>query len=312
MRLIHAHWSLAGLGLVVLGVCTASGPGAQDAAPTATAAELGRTLFFDPILSRDESVACATCHDPDKGFADDEPLSEGVFGRRTLRNAPTLLNRGTGKSFFWDGRITRLEDQVLAPIQDPREMDLRLEEAVARLTASATYRPAFERVFDGAPTEERLATALAAFVRGIVVDDSPVDRFRAGEREALDQAERSGLWFYESRGRCWRCHSGPHFTDEDFHNTGIGAHDGTPEPGRFAVTGDPNDTGRFKTPSLRGLVHTAPYMHDGSLATLEDVVAFYRRGANANTTLDPHLAPLDMTDADAENLLAFLRALSRE
>jgi len=285
------------------------------AADEARAAELGRRLFFDPVLSADRSVSCASCHAPEKGFADSQPFSSGVGGRKTTRNAPTILNRAYGKSFFWDGRAPTLEAQVLEPIENPLEMALALDEALARLEEEPAYRTAFGELGaepGGAPTRAALARALAAFVRAQVLGDSPVDRFRAqGEFDALDDAERAGLWFYESRGGCWRCHSGPNFSDELFHATGVGSQGGEPEPGRSAVTGAASERGAFKTPTLRGVALTAPYMHDGSLATLEEVVAFYRQGGRPSANLDARIAPLDMTDEDAANLVAFLRALSR-
>ena len=270
-------------------------------------AELGRRLFFDPLLSADRSVACASCHDPARGFADSEPLSLGVGGRRTLRNTPTLYNRVLGERFMWDGRAATLEEQVLLPIENELEMALPLEEALARLAAHDEYPARFAAAAGGPPTRERLAASLAGFVRRVVRGDSRVDRFRAGAFGALTPEERGGLWFFESRGGCWRCHAGPNFTDEDFHNTGVGV-DGE-DAGRMAITGDERDRGAFKTPTLRGLVETAPYMHDGSLTTLEEVVEFYRRGGGANPHLDPRLAPLEMTDRDALNLVAFLKAL---
>jgi cytochrome c peroxidase len=283
---------------------------AADDSPDALAA-LGARLFADPLLSADESVSCASCHRSDRGFADERPRWLGVAGRETERNTPTLLNRAFGTRFMWDGRAATLEEQVLLPIENELEMDLPLDTALARLAADTGYRGEFQRVLGGAPDRDGLARALAAFVRRLVLGDSPVDRFRAGDFAALDDAARAGLWFYESRGGCWRCHGGANFTDEEFHNTGVGVEAGQAEPGRAAVTGDPADRGRFKTPTLRGVAHTAPYMHDGSLATLADVVRFYREGGRPNDGLDPLLAPLAMTDADAHNLEAFLAALSR-
>jgi cytochrome c peroxidase len=271
---------------------------------------LGARLFFDPVLSSDRSIACASCHRPELGFADAAPLSRGVHGRRTTRNTPTLLNRAYGQSFMWDGRAASLEEQALLPIENPLEMDLPLEEALARLGADAAYRAEFELALGGPPGREGLARALAAYVRTLVLGNSPVDRFRAGRFEALSDSERAGLWLYESRGGCWRCHGGANFSDEGFHNTGVGVREGAPEEGRAAVSGRPEDRGRFKTPTLRGLAATAPYMHDGSLATLEDAVEFYRRGGGANPGLDPLLAPIEMSSSDAANLAAFLRALS--
>jgi cytochrome c peroxidase len=271
---------------------------------------LGARLFEDPLLSSDASIACVSCHRPALGFADEARFSRGAHGRTTARNTPTLLNRAFGTRFMWDGRAASLEEQVLLPIENPLEMDLPLEQALARLDADPRYRAEFEAALGAPPTRAGLARALAAFVREQVLGDSPVDRFRAGAFEELGDAERAGLWFFESRGGCWRCHSGANFSDEDFHNTGVGADSGTSDAGRAAVTGAPEDHGRFKTPTLRGVALTAPYMHDGSLATLAEVVEFYRGGGRANANLDPLLAPLDMDERDAANLVAFLRALS--
>ena len=274
-------------------------------------AALGARLFSDVRLSVDRSVSCASCHRPERNFADDVPFSAGARGRATARNTPTLLNRAYGLRFMWDGRAQTLEEQVLLPIENPLEMDLPLAEALARLAADEGLRAEFRRVLGGEPTRDGLARALASHVRSLVLAGSPVDRFRAGDFEALDDAARAGLWFYESRGGCWRCHGGPNFSDEDFHNTGVGARDGEPEPGRAGVTGRPEDRGRFKTPTLRGAAATAPYMHDGSLATLAEVVEFYRAGGRRNSNLDPALAPIEMSPEDARNLVAFLGALSQ-
>lgn len=296
-----------------LGLPEPAAPSDEDEA----LAGLGARLFFDPILSADRSVACASCHRPERAFADELVFSRGAHGRTAARNTPTLLNRAFGRRFSWDGRAASLEEQALLPIENPLEMDLPLADALARLQDDPIYRGEFERVLGGAPTDGGLARALAAYVRRLVLGDSPVDRFRAGEFAALDDEARAGLWFYESRGGCWRCHGGANFSDEDFHNTGVGARPGAdgvrvPEPGRAALSGDPADLGRFKTPTLRGLARSAPYMHDGSLATLAEVVEFYRLGGRANPNLDPLLAPLEMSAADARNLTAFLRALSAE
>ena len=274
-------------------------------------AALGRRLFFDPVLSVDRSIACASCHDPARGFADTEALSVGVHGRRTLRNAPTLYNRALGKSFMWDGKAVTLEQQVLQPIVNKLEMDLAVADAVARLAADASYQTEFKSAFSAPPSEALLAGALATFVGRLLYGDSPVDRFRDGDHDALTPEERGGMWFFESRGNCWKCHSGQNFTDESFHATGIGVTDGALENGRFDVTGAEADRGAFKTPTLRGLTETGPYMHDGSRKTIEEVVEFYRQGPAAELQLDPEFVSLDMSDKDARNLVAFLKALSR-
>ena len=277
---------------------------------TAERVRLGRRLFFDPILSIDRTVSCASCHDPRHGFASPVARPPGVRGRRAARNAPTLLNRAYGRRHSWDGRAASLEEQVLLPITNPLEMDLPLALALERVRAEADYGAAFETAFGRPPDTAALADALALFIRTLMVGDSPVDRFRAGNAAALTARQKAGLWIFESKGGCWRCHSGDGFTDEAFHNTGVGVVKGVPEDGRVAVTGRPEDHGRFKTPTLRALTLTAPYMHDGSLATLEEVVAFYRRGGGANRWLDPALKPLDLSEREAADLVAFLEALS--
>lgn len=272
---------------------------------------LGRKLYFDPILSIDRSVSCASCHDPAHGFADGEVTSPGVLGGRTERHTPSLLNRGFGLRFSWLGNVETLEAQVLLPIPNEREMGLSLTDAVDRLRADEAYARQFQAAFGARPGMSNLSTALAAFVARIHTDESAVDRFQSGVFDALDDRERAGLWLYESKANCWRCHTGHNYTDESFHATGIGARDGKLERARAAFTDDELDVGRFKTPTLRGLALTAPYMHDGSLATLEDVVAYYRRGAHGVTGLDERIRPLELADDEARSLVAFLHALSR-
>jgi cytochrome c peroxidase len=273
--------------------------------------ELGRALFFEPALSDDGAVACASCHDPAHGFATADRFAHGVRGRTTKRHAPALLNRGFGGPQFWDGRSPTLEDQVLKPIEDPDEMGSTVEAALARASA----KPAVAALFAAAetrPTRAAAADALATYVRRLTHGDTPVDRFRAAQRAELSADERAGLWIYESKGRCWTCHGGPNFTDESFRNTGVGAALGVAEPGRAAITGSPADRGRFKVPTLRGAALSPPYFHDGSAATLEDVVAFYARGGGKNPDLDPTISEIRLDPADSAPLVAFLKALSRQ
>ncbi len=272
---------------------------------------LGRALFFDPVLSGDRSVSCASCHQPEYGFADPRPLSPGIQGRTAARHTPSLLNRGLGRVFSWTGQAASLHEQVLLPIPNPREMGLPLDEIAPRLRADPRHGPAFEAAFGRPATITDTGAALSAFVERIWIGASPVDRFQAGEFDALDDRERAGLWLYESKAGCWRCHAGRNYTDEEFHATGVGASERVAEPGRADVTSDESDRGRFKTPTLRGVSRTAPYMHDGSLATIEDVIAFYRRGGNDIPQRDAQLVPLDVTEDEAQALAAFLRALSR-
>lgn len=280
---------------------------------------LGRRLFFDSVLSKDRSVSCASCHRPENGFASPDTLAIGISGRVGKRNSPTLLNRAFGTSFFWDGRAKTLEEQVLLPITTDNEFDFSVAGVLERLAGDESYFHAFRHAFEPSKnseippvTAENLAAALAAFVRTLHHGDTPVDRFQAGTYSALSASARRGLWVFESRGGCWACHSGPNFSDEKFHNTGVGYGEPTRDLGRFDATKKPVDRHRFKTPTLRGLKHTAPYMHNGSQATLEDVVLFYDRGgARFDSGRSSLIRPLHLTDQDVDDLVAFLEALSR-
>jgi cytochrome c peroxidase len=249
--------------------------------------DLGRRLFNDRRLSRDGTTACASCHDPARAFSVDRAVASGVFGRVGRRNAPALLNRGYGRLFFWDGRSRSLEDQVLQPIQDPNEMDLTLADAADRTGVDATT----------------MSQALASYVRSILSGDSPYDRFVAGDREALPADALAGMRIFRGRGNCSACHIGPNFSDEHLHNTGVAWRDG-----RLIDSGAGH--GEFKTPTLREVARTSPYMHDGSLTSLEQVVDYYDRGGNTNPRLDPELRALGLSNEDKRNLVAFLRALS--
>ena len=271
---------------------------------------LGRKLFFDPILSADGSVACATCHQPEHGFAGGGARPRGINGQQTGRKAPTVLNRAFGSAFFWDGREKSLEEQALRPIEDPSEMGSKLDDVLKRLRVDKDYPALFDKAFDDGLSAANLGRSLASFERVLLRGDSPVDRFRAkGDRAALTAIERHGLWLYESKGHCWKCHSGANFTDELFHNTGVRWGREPLDLGRFNHTRRDEDRGKFKTPTLRGVTLTAPYMHDGSLATLEDVVEFYNRGGGANQNLDPAIEPLKLSKEEVSSLVAFLKAL---
>lgn len=272
---------------------------------------LGRRLFFDRALSLDGSISCATCHEPARAFADTMLLAVGVKGRVGRRHSPTVVNRGYGELFFWDGRRSALEAQVLDPIADPNELGSSVEAVVSHLRRDATYSAAFRRVFGRQADAQALGRALASYVRTIQSGNSPVDRYLAGDTSALTPDERLGLRVFRGRGLCTTCHTGANFTDEKFHNTGV-AWNGEQfrDDGRAAVTGDAGDLGAFKTPTLREIARTAPYMHNGSLATLDDVVDFYVRGGRKNPNLDAELMPLGITARERTALVAFLRALT--
>jgi cytochrome c peroxidase len=273
---------------------------------------LGRRLFFDPILSVDARISCASCHDPAHGLAGRDRLAKGFRGQETHRNPPSLWNRAYGTAFFWDGRESSLEAQALKPIESPTEMGGSINQTVERLRAHHEYPALFQSAFGEKVNADNLAKSLASFERVLLSGNSRVDRFRAGEVRALSENERHGLWLYESRGGCWRCHSGPNFSDESFHNTGVSWDQPPLDLGRFIVTNKDSDRGRFKTPSLRNVALTAPYMHDGSLATLEDVIDFYSRGGNKNPYLEETVKPLGLTPDDKKDLVAFLKALTGE
>ncbi|MEC7725975.1 MAG: cytochrome c peroxidase [Planctomycetota bacterium] len=277
--------------------------------PTEQMFELGRKLFHDGILSGDGTVSCATCHPASTGFAHPAKQPPGIHGNVAQRHAPSLFNRGYAPLQRWDGGSPSLEEFVLEPIGDPNEMGSSVEEMVQRLTENREYRRAFKNAFTRPVDARSVQRALATFVRGIVSGDAPYDRFLRGEVAAMSAQERHGQWIFESKGGCWKCHTPPLFTDERFHNTGVGVVDGVAEAGRAAVTKATEDQGKWKTPTLRSVRLTAPYMHDGSIETLEEVVDFYARGGNPNPQLDRKMKPLDLSDRDRAALVAFLKSL---
>jgi cytochrome c peroxidase len=287
-------------------------PAPKDNPLTDAKIQLGRRLFFDPILSADGTISCASCHDPEHGLASRDRLAKGFRGQETHRNPPSLWNRAYGTAFFWDGREATLEAQALRPIESPTEMGGTIEAAVNRLQKHKEYPALFREAFRDGVSADNLAKSLASFERVLLSGNSRVDRFRAGEVRVLSEAERHGLWLYESRGGCWRCHSGPNFSDESFHNTGVSWNQPPIDLGRFTITNKEADRGRFKTPTLRNAALTAPYMHDGSLATLEEVVDFYNRGGGKNPNLDESVVPLGLSPEEKKDLVAFLKALSGE
>ncbi|HEU4506849.1 MAG TPA: cytochrome c peroxidase [Pyrinomonadaceae bacterium] len=275
---------------------------------------LGRALYFDKRLSIDGTVSCATCHDPALAFTDGNVVAVGGRETRGTRNAPTLLNTVFNQIFFWDGRARTLEEQVKHPLLSSSEMGMTSEKAlVARLESIPEYQKQFKRIFsaDGL-TIDTVAKAIAAYERTLLSGNSPFDRFIWGQRFAISDAQKRGWDLFKGKARCSECHTyspeNQFFTDFEFHNTGIAAG----ELGRFAVSRQPADTGAFKTPTLRDLELTAPYMHDGSLKTLIDVVQFYNRGGNANRYLDKRMLPLQLTDVEVNDLVQFLRALTSD
>ncbi len=290
-----------------------------DAAPATPAqVALGKRLFYDTALSVDYTVACGTCHDPRFGFADGKRISQGVGGSRGTRNAPTIANVAYFHENFWDGRAPGLEKQAEAPVENPVEMAHSLAGVEKRLSGEASYLPRFADAFGSGPiTYDKVARALAAFERTLLVGNSPFDRWYFGHEEnAISTAAKRGFESFRdpNRGNCTACHeigeTSALFTDGKFHNTGVGWVDRTPrDPGRYEVTHEQADLGAFKTPSLRNVARTGPYMHDGTLLTLDDVLWFYTNGGNPNPNIDPKLRSR-LGAQDREDIIEFLMTLT--
>ncbi len=276
---------------------------------------LGWQLFFDPRLSADDNVSCASCHVPAAGFSDPRPRSRVPGNVEGSRNAPTIVNAALNVSQFWDGRSPSLEAQVLEPIENPIEMANTVRGMEARLNGIPGYREQFKDVFGSERVSADLvAAAIASFERVLLAGNSPWDRWEQhGEAVAVSDAARRGAVLFRGEARCNRCHLGSNLSDAPFgrfHNLGVGMNESEPDLGRYDVTGDEADRGAFRTPTLRQIAQTAPYMHDGSLGTLEDVIEFYDGGGKANPWLDPEMRPLGLTPPQKEDLLAFLQTLT--
>ena len=270
---------------------------------------LGRRLFFDRRLSRDGTHSCASCHEPRRAFTDGRSVAHGIGGTRGRRNSPTLVNRAWGRTFFFDGRARSLEDLALRPILDPTELGSTAD-AVLSL-AKSRYRSQFRTAFDAEPSLELIAKALASYLRTIVDGNSAFDRFAAGNDSALTTSARRGHTLFNGKAGCGQCHSGTNFTDDEFHNTGVAWRTGVlTDEGRAGVTTAPADRGAFKTPTLREISRTGPYMHDGSLATLHDVIEYYDGGGVENPALDSKIRALKLSPTEKADLAAFLTSLT--
>lgn len=279
-----------------------------------TKVTLGEKLFFDPILSSDRSISCASCHKPEFAFADTAALSLGVKGQVTDRNTPSAMNLAGRIHLFWDGRASSLEMQALQPIAAPNEMNLPIAEAVSRLNAEPFYAKAFRSVFRTAVSEKALAEALAAYERTLETSDTPYDRFINGDDNALSAAAQRGRILFIGRANCANCHAGEDFTADRFKNIGLFDGKKLTDPGRFTVTQDSTQIGHFKVPGLRNVALTAPYMHNGMFKTLREVLNYYNKpddfvknGHNRDLSLS---TPLNLTEDELSDLEAFLQALT--
>lgn len=276
--------------------------------------ELGRLLFFDKRLSKNNTIACASCHLPSNGFTDGKPVSSGINGLKGGRSAPASVNRVFSKGQFWDGRADTLEAQSIGPFVSPVEHGfINHDEMVAKMRKIAGYRTWFQEVFGREIVIEDVGKAIASFQRTILSGNSAVDKFDlGGDEKALSESARRGLELFRGKARCTRCHSGFNFTDEKFHNLGIGWDTNTVDLGRYMVTMNPEDIGAFKTPTLREIARTAPYMHDGRFNTLEEVVRFYNQGGIKNPHQDNTIIPLELTEQEQQDVVAMLKALNGE
>lgn len=315
-----------------------------DKVPTPELVALGDKLFDDKRLSADDSTSCKTCHDPKTGFVDHKPTSEGIRKQKGQRNAPTILNAMFNATQFWDGRAASLEAQAKLPILNPVEMGQKSpEDVVAKLRKLPEYVDAFKKVFGREINYDDLATAIASFERTQYAADAPFDHYIMGDEAAIDASAKRGWALFNGKGRCNTCHAGnavsPLFSDQKFHNIGIAAHkDGFPqlarealaivnagdqkqidelaiqskfsELGRFLVTRQVNDIGAFKTPTLRNVVLTAPYMHDGTIATLFDVMDHYNKAGVPNPYLDGGMQRLGLSEPEIDDLVAFMATLT--
>jgi len=319
----------------------------KDNPGTAAQVALGKKLYFDTRLSFDGTVACATCHDVSRGFTDRRPLSEGIDGKVGRRNAPTTLNAVFFHRQFWDGRAATLEEQALLPITNPVEMGQPSDvAALAKIKDEAEYKAMFQAAYKRAPNFQDVGRALAAFERTFVFLDAPFDKFALGDADAIDRDARAGWALFNGKARCTACHqlssSSPIGTDNRFHNIGVSARhrdfeglakkalsmlskDASKEKqdklaletdlselGRFVVTRNRSDIGSFKTEQLRNVGITAPYMHDGSLTTLWDVIDHYNKGGETNAYLDGGIEPLALSEREIDQLVAFLFSLTDE
>jgi len=286
-------------------------PAPQDNPSSEDRVELGRQLFFDARLSGGNGMSCATCHVPKKGFTDGLRRAKGAGGKELSRNTPTVLNVGFFSDLFWDGRAASLEEQALVPIESPDEMAQDLDSLVDELAAVPSYAEQFPRAFDRPVNKQDIARALAAYQRTLVTRNSPFDRYLGGEGDALNLAAKEGLDLFRGAAGCGRCHNGPLLSDGKYYRLGISRAD----PGRAGVTGDEQDRYKFRTPTLLNIAETGPYMHDGSLETLFDVVEFYYRRVppRGPDGLALDVEPLlGQSYSEIDAIVEFLKSLSGE
>ena len=271
---------------------------------------LGKTLFFDPRLSGSDWISCASCHNPARAWSDGLPTGNGHGMQKLTRATPALVNCGFNKTLMWDGRFTSLEEQALGPISSPADMNQDLAMLPGKLSAISGYRSMFDAAYPGEGINARtIGKAIAAYERTLLSGESPFDRWRKGDPRAVDAAVKRGFDVFEGKGKCVKCHEGFNFTDNAFHNIGLKSM-GEIDVGRFTEHQVADVYRAFRTPTLRDVALTAPYMHDGQYATLEEVVEHYDRGGDDPDHLSRNIAPLGLSAQEKADLVSFLRSLT--
>ncbi len=277
-------------------------------------AALGKKLFSEKLLSKDSSISCASCHKAEFAFADTAAFSTGIYGMLTSRNTPSVLNMKNRPYYFWDGRASTLEEQSLMPIENPNEMGLPIKEAIQRLNQSESYKRLFRKIFKQLPNEKNLGAALAAFEQTLETVDSKFDDWSNNISELSANEERGRALFVGNKAKCFDCHSMEDFTDDGFKNIGLYNGKDLSDAGRYEITKKETDKGKFKTPGLRNIAVTGPYMHDGRFKTLEQVVSYYNTPfmfvddpVNIDTTFNK---PLMLSQQEKKDLVAFLKTLT--
>ncbi len=274
---------------------------------------LGKQLYFDGRLSKNGAISCAFCHNPGTGFADARQFSIGAFGTAGGRQSPTVYNTGFNTFQFWDGRAGSLEEQAIGPIHNPVEMAETHHTVVPKISKIPGYQKQFQLIFGGGASLQHIAEAIAAFERTIVSQNSSFYKYVMGQKDAMTQSAVHGMDLFKGKARCILCHNGPNFTDNGFHNLGVPQEGLLKEDwGRFEVTRLERDKGAFKTPTLRSITETAPYMHDGVFKTLEEVIEFLDKGGGANPHLSQLVRPLNLSADEKHDLIEFLKALTGE
>jgi cytochrome c peroxidase len=287
--------------------------------------QLGKQLFYDTRLSENKKISCATCHKAERAFTDGLPTARGVNGKILNRNTPTLLHVVDLYSFFWDGRASTLEAQILEVIQNPDEMNMDLDGLVHRLNEIPGYTAQFKKIYGTRVTARGIARSIAAYERTLVTQASPFDKYLAGDKSAISPPAQKGLELFQGKANCALCHHGFIFTDSEFHNIGVPSNESSSrlfprrkqgnqvqdeDMGRYRITRRSEDMGSFKTPTLRNITQTAPYMHNGIFKTLEEVIEFYDKGGIKNPNLDMQMKPLGLTAQEKFHLLEFLKTLT--